>query len=80
MPALWARVVNDVIVDLIPRPKPGQVIHFDRLVNIEGRPDLKVGSKWPWKTVDQAIADGELIRAPTEQDPFALAIPMKGNT
>ncbi len=78
MAQLWARIVNDVVVDLIPRPKANQVIHFDRLVNINGRPDLKVGSKWPFKTVDQALVDGDLERAPTEKDPFALRVPTKG--
>ena len=60
MAQLWARIVNDVIVELLPRPKPDQKIEFDRLVDIGPRPDLKVGSKWPFKTESQAIADGDL--------------------
>lgn len=60
MPALWARIVNDRVVDLIPKPKEGQQIEFDRLVNIEARPDIKVGTPWPFKTEAQAIADGDL--------------------
>ena len=76
--ALWARIVNNVVVEMIPRPRPGQHITFDRLVNIDGRPDIQLGSVWPFSTVEEAIKAGKLERAPTESDPGALRVPSKG--
>ena len=72
--AYWARIVNDKVVEMINDPKPGREITFDRLVNVTGRPDIKVGSVWPFKTVAQAIADGDIERAPTDSDPHALRV------
>ena len=88
MGALWARVVKNRIVEIIPRPVAGQRLQFDRLVNIAGRPDLKVGSEWNdqvdglhpdygFGTVDRAIEKGLLERAPTDGDPRAIRVPIK---
>jgi hypothetical protein len=71
----WARIINGKVVEMIRRPKPGQKITFDRLVNVSGRPDIGVGSTWPFCTVEEAIAGGKLELAPTESDPGALRVP-----
>jgi hypothetical protein len=76
MPPLLALIRNNRIVQLIPRPKPGEKWDGERLAFIGGRPDLKVGSVWPPSTVEQAILDGHLERAPTEKDPGALRVPV----
>lgn len=58
--ALWARIVGGKVVELL-EPRPHQKLKFDRLVEVSARPDIKVGTAWPFKTEDQAILDGDLF-------------------
>ncbi len=61
MPPLWARIVENTVVEFIRAPKPGSPMKdAERHVNVAARPDIKVGSLWPFKTEQQAIADGDL--------------------
>lgn len=46
-----------------------------RLINIAGRPDIKVGNPWPFCTVAEALASGTLEKAPHPRDPHALRVP-----
>ncbi len=57
--ALWARIVGGRVVQLL-EPQPHQKLTFDRLVEVSARPDIKVGTAWPFKTEEQAILDGDL--------------------
>ena len=57
--ALWARVVGGRVVQIL-NPSPHQKLIYDRLVEVSARPDIVVGSTWPFKSEEQAILDGDL--------------------
>ena len=57
--ALWARIVGGRVVQIV-NPQRHDKLVYDRLVEVSARPDIKVGTTWPFKTEQQAIDDGDL--------------------
>jgi hypothetical protein len=60
MARLLAIVLNNQVVELTRLRHKDIERDCDRLVDVSARPDIKVGTKWPFKTEKQAIADGDL--------------------